>query len=624
MTMIRRLLPVASVFVLLCLHVSAYGRDGNDKKIRVKEGVDKKIGAQARGKEGFVEVRSSIHVWLQSPNPKIPYGTKNEAAHTIREGLRFAETREAKLVLVHGQCEGSLQCEYHERIQVPCGLDLDGSADGSEWLPVIDGDERGSVVRAGPCESDIEEDRISIHHFVIRDGKADRAGRLLPVASVFVLLCLHVSAYGRDGNDKKIRVKEGVDKKIGAQARGKEGFVEVRSSIHVWLQSPNPKIPYGTKNEAAHTIREGLRFAETREAKLVLVHGQCEGSLQCEYHERIQVPCGLDLDGSADGSEWLPVIDGDERGSVVRAGPCESDIEEDRISIHHFVIRDGKADRGGGISIVDAPARIYANCIIGNRAEKEGGGVALTWTTNTFLPSYLFGNLIGDKGYYVGYNPDKRKSKRNKAVLFGGGLFVKGVYDPSEQTLGKAHVNAENNIFRTNKLLGEPGKYVGGGAIAIYRARVRSTRNLFDRNEASTGGSEDYGGAVLVYNFNENEEIGFDLLKNKWPKEAGQYFSHRNIYRDNRSGYSGGAWAGIGWTSLQFEEDLMENNVAAAHGGAGYTSINTEATVRKSLINGNGSGPYPDKGGGLYISCGSDLTLEEVPGEIDPEPLRPE
>ena len=208
--------------------------------------------------------------------------------------------------------------------------------------------------------------------------------------------------------------------------------------MHVWSQAPtpDPNEPYGSRKTAARKIADALKKA--KKGDVILVHGKCKKKdakgkvvklVQCNYSENIKIPCGVTLNGKVDKTRdqndyWYPIIDGGWSASVIKGGKCDPASPSDRIWIIHFVITNGKADQGGGISIVDTSAYISDNCIVSNEAHK-GGGIALQWSTNNLVSSYITGNLIGNSN----------RKLVNTANKMGGGVYVGGVYDPSETKL---------------------------------------------------------------------------------------------------------------------------------------------------------------------------------------------
>lgn len=422
--------------------------------------------------------------------------------------------------------------------------------------------------------------------------------------------------------------------------------------IHVFSQSQNPVKPYPTHETAAKTLLAAV--TEAVAGDVILVHGKCCKDVDndgfcddglpgkpltyvpCEYQEAttVPLPCGVMMTGRVDefrdGSDyWRPIIKGKRQGPVIRAGPCAPDPAS-RVGIVHFVIRNGKADYahpspddprsiGGGIQILDAPALIQGNCIFGNEAVR-GGGIAIRWSTKKFVPSFIEGNIIGERSAL-----DTPTDNSNKAVEEGGGIYIAGSYHAGEDSpIDDYHAHISRNIISGNTITGAD-KYVGGGGLSVFRARVLTEENLFDANRSQPRESKEAdGGAVYVRNFDENTVSVSDvwrMLGTARPKQGGQYTSVRNIYRRNAADRAGGAVAIIGWASASFDEDRFMGNWSESHGGAIYTSLAVDIDISNSLFTGrykdstgavkdvSKSKTMPDTGGGLYISCGSALAL---------------
>jgi hypothetical protein len=225
------------------------------------------------------------------------------------------------------------------------------------------------------------------------------------------------------------------------------------------------------------------------------------------YRENIQMRDGVSVFGAG---APCTVIDGSASGSVVTA----SGIGASTV-LKGFTIRNGSAERGGGIFLEDSSMRIRGNVIESNTASLWGGGIYIT-RGYFFDFSVIEGNVIRDN-----YSDD-----------FGGGISARQTYVPSHEIMA----TIVNNIFENNT-----ARRHGGGIDVGMEASVEIINNTIVRNclqgaEAACtlgGGGVNVPGGTLAYNnliaWNESapgREAGVQI----WGSSGGLDFRNNNLF----------------------------------------------------------------------------------------------
>jgi parallel beta-helix repeat protein len=161
------------------------------------------------------------------------------------------------------------------------------------------------------------------------------------------------------------------------------------------------------------------------------------------------------------------VIDGGGNGSVVWFFDDESTLEG-------FTIRNGNAEKGGGISISYSSPNIENNTIKENKAN-YGGGIYVYFSSPTII-----GNII-----------------TNNESKSGGGIHV----DASFPTI-------ENNTIESNEV------NFSGGGIFMLNSSSTINSNTISSNEANSGGG--------IYLFSSSSTIsGNNITSNKASSNGG-------------------------------------------------------------------------------------------------------
>jgi len=192
------------------------------------------------------------------------------------------------------------------------------------------------------------------------------------------------------------------------------------------------------------------------------------------YHENIQMRDGVSVTGAGPP---CTVIDGSASGSVVTAIAIGS-----LTVLEGLTIRNGSAERGGGIFVEDSSLRIRGNVIESNTASFYGGGIHIT-RGYYFDVSVIAGNVI----------------RGNYSDDFGGGIGAVQTYVPSPGFMA----TIMNNLIEHNT-----ARRIGGGIDVDSEATVEIINNTIVRNclqgaEAACtlgGGGVNVPGGTLAYN----------------------------------------------------------------------------------------------------------------------------
>jgi hypothetical protein len=193
------------------------------------------------------------------------------------------------------------------------------------------------------------------------------------------------------------------------------------------------------------------------------------------YYERIQLRPFVRLYGGfrgdesqlveRDGRAHPTILDGEQAGSVVTSGFADVGSE-----INGFVIRNGRALRGGGIYADTSPLRISNNVISNNLALQYGGGIMLT---NRFPYSPDDGDFFLSNHCVIANNQivGNRVAPTNSIHTSGGGI-----------ALANAAATVIGNLIADNQV------------IAAY------STDIYRRPGGTGSGIESAGGLVLIAN----------------------------------------------------------------------------------------------------------------------------
>ncbi len=288
------------------------------------------------------------------------------------------------------------------------------------------------------------------------------------------------------------------------------------------------------------------------------------------------------------------VIDGNKAGSVVTFAGTENGT----CVVSGFTIRNGKAERGGGVYGVWADATISQNVITGNSAEMGGG---LYLCDGTIRGNTISGNSasgVGDRGIGGGLCACDGLVRDNEiagnSARLGGGLYY-------------CNGTIQGNIISGNSASGE--YYSDGGGLYWCGASIDS--NTICRNSSQGRG----GGLYLCDGPVQNNTICENVAQgNGGGLGACDGSVRKNTIIANKTGRNGG---GLHWCDGTIENNTIRGNSAHSFGGGLHSCdgaiLNNSITgniagvgggglsgsdhpVRNNLIAGNSA----QLGGGLY------------------------
>lgn len=241
------------------------------------------------------------------------------------------------------------------------------------------------------------------------------------------------------------------------------------------------------------------------------------------------------------------IIDGNQAGSVV----AFSGTEDETCVLSGFTIKDGMAERGGGIwgGTFDKRTRatIRNNTIAGNSAS-SGGAMS-------YCDGIIENNLVSG----------------NSAQHYGGGLAYCGG-------------TVRNNTITDNVAWGSDTGY--GGGLSVCRATVQN--NTITGNRAKDG-----GGLCSCNGIIQNNTIeGNSARDGGGIGDCGGTIENNTI-AGNDASRTGGALA---WCNATIRNNTITGNQAAGDGGGLYWC---SGTIQNNTINGNSA----EGGGGGLAFC---------------------
>ena len=306
------------------------------------------------------------------------------------------------------------------------------------------------------------------------------------------------------------------------------------------------------------------------------------------YVERITLTAQVALYGGFVGSEtglaerdWkvnATILDGNANGSVVISPwTASSDTR-----IDGFIIRNGNADKGGGIRCEDySSPTITNNTITGNSAYSGGGGVYCSNSSSVIADNTITGNIAS-----------------GASASNGGGISC---YWNSSATIA-------NNTITGNSA------YSGGGGVYCFNSSPVIVDNTITGNIAS-GASASNGGGISCY-WNSSATIANNTVKGN--SASGSYSEGGGIYcvassptiinnaitGNSATGTSYGLGGGIHCHSNSFptitNNTITGNNASgsSASQGGGICCINASPTITNTTVAFNSSGLYVDSSPG--------------------------
>ncbi len=218
---------------------------------------------------------------------------------------------------------------------------------------------------------------------------------------------------------------------------------------------------------------------------------------QGTYLENLSVPDGVALMGGFEGAEteesqrnWqthVTILDGQTADSVIKVAPKADEVT---IRISGFTIRNGQADKGGGIFISNASPHIDNNIIEENNAGQGGGICSEAGGEPLIVDNRIQNNqaaagggiCIDDSSPSILANIIASNSAQN--ILNGGkggGICV---------ISGSATI--VNNLIRANSASGSRSVPGLGGGVYHLSAQAQVINNTFVENSADDGGGLSY------------------------------------------------------------------------------------------------------------------------------------
>jgi parallel beta-helix repeat protein len=241
------------------------------------------------------------------------------------------------------------------------------------------------------------------------------------------------------------------------------------------------------------------------------------------------------------------IIDGNQAGSVVTF----SGTEDETCVLSGFTIKDGRAERGGGISggTFDKRTRatIRNNTIAGNSAS-YGGAMS-------YCDGIIENNLVTG----------------NSAQHYGGGLAYCGGA-------------VRDNTITDNVAWGSDTGY--GGGLALCRAMVQN--NTITGNHAKDG-----GGLCSCNGIIQNNTIEGNSARDGGGLGDCHGTIEKNTIEGNDASRTGG---GLAWCNATIRNNTITGNRAAGDGGGVYWC---SGTIENNTINGNSA----EGGGGGLAFC---------------------
>jgi predicted outer membrane repeat protein len=289
-------------------------------------------------------------------------------------------------------------------------------------------------------------------------------------------------------------------------------------------------------------------------------------------------------------TSWPSIIDGGGNGSVITGA--------NRATVDGFVIRNGSAQKGGGIYCTGGQMTIKNNMIENNTAVQDGGGIYME-DTPTVPPA--------------AYTDIKNNTIRsNKVTDFsgsGGGIYVKDC----------------NDIRITGNTIG--GK-IGQGNSAPCAGGIDIEQTPFFVIEKNTithnYASDFYGGGINALLGGGNSEIIGNTIEYNTARsggagiwcDGGTFISHNVIARNMTTypgpGSGGGIWLAtpFGGTAASVENNFISGNMAAGPGGGIYVSRGDYLFIVHNTVANNLAGQ--SGGDGVYVTSDATCIMEST------------
>ena len=285
------------------------------------------------------------------------------------------------------------------------------------------------------------------------------------------------------------------------------------------------------------TIQEAINSARSGDT-IQVAQGTYLENITIKTSKTFTLQGGWDLKFiSRSDNSSLTVIDGKGSGSVIQIQAGLGVAIE--LTIEGFTIRNGNAERGGGIHVgcsgtgSHVSLTLNNNAITGNTATASGGGICASAAQkgSTILLNVVNNSIAGNAsnnrggGIFIECNAGAVVStltnnaiRGNTANNEGGGIRV------NSGGGGSAVVTLTKNIITANavtQLVKGEGGWDGGG-IAAFASRsgataLTLTNNVITENEAG------WGGGIFGYAWGPDARTTFMLNNNIIAKNRAQY-----------------------------------------------------------------------------------------------------
>jgi hypothetical protein len=333
--------------------------------------------------------------------------------------------------------------------------------------------------------------------------------------------------------------------------------------------------------EAFKKIQEGIDAAAGKDTVIV-----AEGT----YTERIQFAGkNITLTGT-DPLDFLvaskTIIDGKKGGSVVTF----LGTEDKSCILTGFTIRNGSADRGGGIRGNGALAAIRNNIITGNSATDSGGGLyGCSGTIQSNMISTNSADRQGGAMIFCSGTIQNNTITNNHSDIWGGGL-------------DGCHGTIQNNTIRNNSAS-------TGGGLSHCNGTIRN--NTISSNSAG----QDGGGLSNC----EATVEGNTIAANSADGNGGGLFDCSGPIRNNtisgnaaRGSFPSGNGGGLHACGGDIEDNTISGNSANGEGG-GLAAC--DGTIQNNIIRDN-EAPlvYPAGNGGGLAYCDGTIRQNQILG----------
>lgn len=364
------------------------------------------------------------------------------------------------------------------------------------------------------------------------------------------------------------------------------------------------------------------------------------------YVERITLKAGVKLYGGFTGTENSPaersafprptpdpdetILDGNAGGSVIIV---ESDALPETTRIDGFTIRNGKAEKGGGIYCVNASPTIINNIIKENSAigqpppiyyvpgkDGYGGGIYC----NDHASPIISNNIIIQNKVTGPYGASSAGVGSGYAgnIGYGGGIFCGDNSSPliienaikSNQASGGTGGNSSPGSRPTSG--GAGGGGLGGGICLVLSSAIITSNTITENHTlGGNGGSSGNGGGGKggdglgggIYSSDSSLQITSNKIDgNKSFGGAGGYggsFGGPSQQADGGNGYGSAIYTELSPTTLVSSNYIYSN---FAEGGAGSVMgdnniLHNSGTIINCLVYANmGNGAYNT---GTIINC---------------------